>query len=129
MLDRVDVYRGCTDNVLALDVLQLEYSLVFMIKRGFIKYCDTEVFLGAIRLGHLKEGIHLADSWNKVRYERLKLGLKINLLGLVSSDVFEEFFDLARDRQVDELDGIIRTWDFLLVVVILVIFCHWLLLL
>lgn len=63
-----------------------------------------------VRLGHLQEGINFADSRNEVWDERPDLGVKVDLLGFVSVDVFKKFFDLRRNGQIYKLSGIISAW-------------------
>lgn len=71
-----------------------------------------------VRLGHLQEGINFADSRNEVWDERPDLGVKVDLLGFVSVDVFKKFFDLRRNGQIYKLSGIIGAWYFALIIVI-----------
>lgn len=60
-----------------------------MIQGGFVKHCNTKVFLGSVRLGHLQKGIDFSNSRDVVWNERFNLSVEVNFLRLVPLDVFE----------------------------------------
>ena len=121
IFDRVNIDGGSARHVLALNILQFQYCLVFVIKARFVKNGDTEVFLVAIGLGHLQESIDLSDSGDVVGDEGLDLGIELNLLGLIATDVLEDFLKLGRNGQVSVLVGVVCTWHFLFILVVIVI--------
>jgi hypothetical protein len=94
LIDRVDINWGSARNILALNVFQFQYGLVFVIQTWFVKDSDTQVFLLSIWLWHLQESINFTNSWDVVRNEWLDLGFQINFLGLVSLNVLKHFFEL-----------------------------------
>ena len=103
-----------------------------MVQSWLVKNCDTQVFLRAIGFRHLKESINFSNSRDVLGDEGLDLGLEVYLLGLVTLDVLEQFFDLIRHGQVSIGSWVVSSWNFLLILVILVIFSRllnlWLLL-
>ena len=122
----VHIDWGCSHDVLTLHVLQFQHSLVLVVKSWLIKNCDTQVLLRAIGFGHLKEGIDFSNSRDVLGNEWLDLGLEVYLLRLVTLDVLKEFFDLIRNGQVCIRGWIVSSWDFLLILIVLIIF-GWLL--
>jgi len=60
-----------------------------VIQGGFVKYCNTKVFLGSIRLGHFQKSIDLSNSRDVVWNKGFNLSVEVNLLRLVPLDVFE----------------------------------------
>ena len=89
-----------------------------MVKARFVKDGDTKVLLLAVGLGHLQEGINLADCGDVVWDEGLDLRVQFDLLWLVPLDVLEHLLELFRNGQVGVLVGVVGAWDFLLVVVV-----------
>ena len=113
--DPVNIDGGGTHDVLALHVLQLKHSLVLRVECRFIQLSNTQVLLGAIRLGHLEEGVNFADRGDVVRHEGAQLSFKVDLLGLVAGDVLEQFLHLGAHVQVRVLRRVVRSRHFLLV--------------
>ncbi len=112
MLNRVYIHGSGAHNILALNVLQLEHSLVLIVQGRLVKHCDTEILLGSIRLVHFQESINFANSWNKIGNERLEFCKQINLLRLESVDIFEQLFYLPTYLQVCVLSWVISTRNF-----------------
>lgn len=61
VLDGFDIHRGSAHDVSLLDVSQLNNCLIFWVQGGLIEHSDTQVFLGAVRLWHLEEGVHFTN--------------------------------------------------------------------
>ena len=117
--NRVDIDGRSSCNILALNVLELENSFVFMIQTRLIQNSDTKVFLLAIRLGHLQEGINFSDSWDVVWDEWLDLCVELDLLRLVALNVLKHFLKLLRHGQVCILVRIVSAWNFLLILIVI----------
>ena len=94
LIDRINAHRGRARNILALHVLELQYSFVFVVKAGLIKYANTQVLFLSVRFRHLKEGVDLSDSGDVVWDEGLELGFEVDLLWLVTLNVLEHFLKL-----------------------------------
>lgn len=60
-----------------------------MIEAGLVEDCDAKVFFLSIRLGHLHEGIDLANRRDVVRNEWPELRVEFNLLRLVPLYILE----------------------------------------
>ena len=93
-----------------------------MIKSWLIQHGDTQVFLRSVGLRHLEERVHLTDCWNVVWNEGLQLRLQVDLLRLVPVDVLEDLLNVGRNLEICVHGGVIGAWDFLLFVVIFIIF-------
>lgn len=89
VLYRVHRNRSSSYDVLALNVLKLQYSLIFTVKRWLIKLGNTKVFFLTIRFWHLQAGVNLAYRGNVIRNKWLEFSIQIDLLRFVSLDVFE----------------------------------------
>ena len=84
---------------------------------------DTKVLLvRSVGSWHLEASIDLTDSWNVVRDERLKLGLKLDFLGLVSSDVIKKLFYFARHLQISIVGRIVSSGNIFVIITIVVVF-------
>ena len=119
--NRVDI-DGCSScDILALNVLELENSFVFMIQTRLIQNSDTKVFLLAIRLWHLQEGINFSDSWDVVWDEWLDLCVELDLLGLVALNILKHFLELLRHGQVCILVWIVSAWNLLLILIVILV--------
>lgn len=109
MLNRVNIHGSGAHNILALNVLQLEHSLVLVVQGRLVKHCDTKILLGSIRLVHFQESINFANSWNEIGNEWLEFCKQIDLLRLESVDIFEQLFYLPTYLQVCVLSWVIST--------------------
>ena len=94
LVDRINAHRGCARNILALHVLELQYSFVLVVEARLIEYANTQVLFLSIWLRHLKEGVDLSDSGDVVWDEWLELGFEVDLLGFVTLNVLEHFLEL-----------------------------------
>ena len=117
--NRVDIDGRSSCNILALNILELENSFVFMIQTRLVQNSDTKVFLLAIRLWHLQEGINFSDSWDVVWDEWLDLCVELDLLRLVALNVLKHFLELLRHGKVCILVGIVSAWNFLLIFIVI----------
>lgn len=129
VLDRVDVHWRASHDVLRLNILEFQNSFVLAVKCGFIEHGNTQVLVSTIWLWHLQERVNLTHGWHEVGYERLDLGVEVNLLWLKARDVLEEFFNFTRNRQVSILQWVVCTVDELVIVIIIVVILVLLLLL
>lgn len=121
VFDRVDVDGGSARHILTLHILQFQNRFVFVVKAGLVQHGDSQIFLGAIWLGHLEEGINLTDCGDVVRDERLDLRVQLNLLRLVPLDVLKHFLEFRRNGQVRVCIWVVRSWHLLLVVIIFIV--------
>ena len=92
-----------------------------MIQTRLVQNSDTKIFLLAIRLWHLQEGINFSDSWDVVWDEWLDLCVELDLLRLVALNVLKHFFELLRHGQVCILVWIVSAWNFLLILIVIFI--------
>ena len=107
-----------------MNILELEHSLVLTIKCGLVKLVDTQVFLLAIWLWHLEEGINFANSWYVIWNERLKFCIQVYLLWLVSLNVLKEIFHIVLNLQIRVISRVVSTWNLFIIIciVLLVVF-------
>ena len=63
VLNALHIHWCCPYDVSLLDISKFDNCLVFVIKRWFIKHCDTKIFFGIVWLWHLHEGVHFSNAW------------------------------------------------------------------
>jgi len=98
ILNWINVHWGGTYYIFRLNIFELEYCFVLMVKSRLIEHHNTQIFFLSIRFRHLKESIDLSNCWDVLRNERLKLCIQINLLWFIPVDIFKEFLGFATDR-------------------------------
>ena len=119
--NRINRGESWSDDVLALNVLELEDGLVLTVECGFIKLCDTKIFFLAIRLWHLKESVDFSDSGNIVWDERLQLRFKVYFLRLVALNVFKELLDFVCYLKLSVVTWIVSSRHFFVIIIAIVI--------
>jgi len=117
----VHLHGHRSHHILGLHVLEFQHCLVLAVQSWLIQHIDSEVFLLSRRLWHLEERVDFSNCRHVVGNEWLELGLEVNLLGLISLDVLEQVLDILGYLQVGIISWVVGPWDFLLVLVVIII--------
>jgi hypothetical protein len=127
MLYRVHINRGCSNDILALHILELEHCLILAVECWLIKLSDTKILLSSIWLRHFEASIHFSNCWHIIGNEWLQFSIEVKLLWLVPLNILEQVFDILRHLQVGVLCWVVSSGNFFIIFTFFIILGSWLL--